>query len=68
MELGTRWRDVVIDAVELSVVHRHGHKSSVGVREPVCMLIVITIPISSSRTFMHFSAVRWCLIVRQCTV
>ena len=34
MELVTRWRDVVIDAVELSVVRRHGHKSSVGVSLP----------------------------------
>ena len=33
MELGTRWRDVVIDAVEQSVVHRHGHKSSAGVSQ-----------------------------------
>ena len=37
MELGTRWRDVVIDAVERSVVHRHGHKSSAGVSQHACV-------------------------------
>lgn len=38
MELGTRWRDVVIDAVERSVVHRHGHKSSAGVSQHACKM------------------------------